>query len=67
MTSMAEPASFRRGSRTRPTAESDNDEMTPQTETLTNPADTAPTSTARSDNGFWADLFPGSDRKKDPS
>jgi hypothetical protein len=67
MTSMAEPARFRRGSRTRPTAVSDNNEMTPQTETLTNPADTGPTSTGRSDNGFWADLFPGSDRKKDPS
>jgi len=64
MASMAEPARFRRGSRTGPARVGDNDEMTPQTETVTNPADTAPTSDRGSDNGFWADLFPGSDRTK---
>jgi hypothetical protein len=64
---MAEPARFRRGSRTGPASVGDDDEMTPQTETVTSPADADPTIDRRSDNGFWADLFPGSDRTKDPT
>jgi hypothetical protein len=62
---MAEPARFRRGSRTGPAGVGDNEETAPQTETVTSPAETAPTNDRRSDNGFWADLFPGSDRTKD--
>jgi hypothetical protein len=34
-------------------------------EALTSPADTTSTSLRGADNGFWADLFPGSDRTKD--
>jgi hypothetical protein len=62
---MAEPSRFRRGSRTGPGNAGDIDEIAPQTETVTSPANTAPVSDGRSDNGFWADLFPGSDRTKD--
>ena len=65
MASMAEPARFRRGSRTRPGGLGDGDETVPQVETLTSPADTAPASPRRSENGFWADLFPSSDRTND--
>jgi hypothetical protein len=65
LTSMTEPARFRRGWRTGPANVGDNDELRPQTETVTSPADTAPATPRRSDNGFWADLFPGSDRTKD--
>jgi hypothetical protein len=65
ISSMAEPARFRRGSRTRPGEPSGNQESTPQVELLTSPADTAPGSSRGADNGFWADLFPGSDRTKD--
>ena len=62
---MAEPGRFRRGSRTGPGNAGDIGEIAPQTETVTSPADTAPVSDGRSDNGFWADLFPGLDRTKD--
>jgi hypothetical protein len=65
MTATAEPARIRRGSRTAPAGIADNDETAPQTETVTSPAETAPTNERQSDNGFWADLFPGSDRTKD--
>jgi hypothetical protein len=65
MSSMAEPARFWRGSRTRPGGRGDGDETVPQVETLTSPADTAPASPRRSENGFWADLFPSSDRTND--
>jgi hypothetical protein len=65
MASMAEPARFWRGSRTRPGGLGDGDETVPQVETLTSPADTAPASPRRSENGFWADLFPSSDRTND--
>ena len=34
----------------------------PQVETLTSPADTTSTVRRGADNGFWADLFPGSDQ-----
>ena len=63
--SMAEPARLWRGSRTGPGAAGEDDVMTPQSDTMTSPANAAPTSPGRSDNGFWADLFPGSDRTKD--
>ena len=65
MASMAGPSRFRRDSRIRPTSAGDEDETVPRTEALTSPADTTPPSHRRSDNGFWADLFPGSDRSKD--
>jgi hypothetical protein len=65
MAATAEPARFRRGSRTGPAGVGDDDEMASQTETVTSPAETAPTNDRRADNGFWADLFPGSDRTKD--
>jgi hypothetical protein len=65
ISSMAEPARFRRGSRSRQGGLGDNQESTPQAETLTSPADTASTNSRGTDNGFWADLFPGSDRTKD--
>ena len=65
MASMAEPARFWRGSRTRPGGLGDGDETVAQVETLTSPADTAPASPRRSENGFWADLFPSSDRSND--
>jgi hypothetical protein len=65
LTSIAEPARFRRGLRTEPANAGGNDESMPQTETGISPADTAPNTPRRSDNGFWADLFPGSDRTKD--
>jgi hypothetical protein len=63
--SMAEPARLWRGSRTGPAAAGEDDVMTPQSDTMTSPANAAPTSPGRSENGFWADLFPGSDRTKD--
>ena len=65
MAAMAELARFRRDSRRGPAASDDSDEMTPQAGILTSPAEPAPRSPRRSDNGFWADLFPGSDRTKD--
>jgi len=65
MTSVAEPTRFRRGSRTRTTDSGDNDEMAPQTETPASPPETALSNRPRGDNGFWADLLPGSDRTKD--
>jgi len=65
MTSVAEPTRSRRGSRTRTSDTADNDDSAPQPGMLTSPADTAPTSSRRTDNGFWADLFPSSDRTKD--
>ena len=63
--SMAEPARLWRGSRTGPGTAAEDDVMTPQSDTMTSPANAAPTSPGRSENGFWADLFPGSDRSKD--
>ena len=65
MTAVAEPTRFPRGSRTRTTDSGDNDEMAPQTETLASPPETALSNRPRGDNGFWADLLPGSDRTKD--
>ena len=67
ISSMAEPARMRRGSRTRPGDLEVNQESTPQVETLTSPADTSSSSSRGADNGFWADLFPGSDRTNDGS
>ena len=65
LSSMAEPVRFRRGSRTRLGGQGANQESTPQVETLTSPADTSSSNSVGPDNGFWADLFPGSDRTKD--
>ena len=65
ISSIAEPSRLRRGSRARLGGLGDNQESTPQVETLTSPADTASTNSRGADNGFWADLFPGSDRTKD--
>jgi hypothetical protein len=65
LSSMSEPARFRRGSRTRLGGHGGNQESTPQVETLTSPADTDSSGSHGADNGFWADLFPGSDRTKD--
>jgi len=67
MSSLAEPARFRRGLRPQPDGGGDGDESEPQIETITSPADTTSTGRRGSDNGFWADLFPGSDRTKDGS
>jgi hypothetical protein len=65
MSSIADPARFWRGSRARPEGpEGDNDSAS-HVEALTSPADTTSTSLSGADNGFWADLFPGSDRTKD--
>jgi hypothetical protein len=67
ISSIAEPARFRRGSHTRPGNLGANQESTAEAETLTSPADTASTGPRSANNGFWADLFPGSDRTKDGS
>ncbi len=65
ISSMAEPARSRRGARLRRGVLVGDDDSAPQVGTLTTPADTASTSGRGTDNGFWADLFPGSDRTKD--
>ncbi len=65
--SIAEPARFRRGSRTTPGDPEVDHESTPRAETLTSPANPHSTSQRGPENGFWADLFPGSDRSKDGS
>jgi hypothetical protein len=65
ISSITEPARFRRGSRAKPGGPGANQESKSQTETLTSPAETASTSARGTDNGFWADLFPGSDHTKD--
>jgi hypothetical protein len=65
LSAMAEPARFRRGSRTRLEEHGDNQAPAPQVETLTSPADTSSPRSPGAENGFWADLFPGSDRTKD--
>ena len=65
LSSMAEPARFRRSLRSHPGAVSDAGDSAPHAETLTSPADTTSTSRRGAENGFWADLFPGSDSTKD--
>jgi hypothetical protein len=67
MSSLAEPARFRRGLRSQPAGPERDDDSVPQVETITSPADTTSTGRRGADNGFWADLFPGSDRTKDRS
>jgi RNA polymerase subunit RPABC4/transcription elongation factor Spt4 len=66
MSSLAEPARFRRGLRSQP-AGPEGDDSVPQVETTTSPADTTSTGRRGAENGFWADLFPSSDRTKDGS
>ena len=65
MSSMAEPARFWRGSRPRPSRPDDDESPAPQVETVTSPADSSSDNLRGADNGFWADLFPGSGRSKD--
>ena len=65
MSSLAEPARFRRGLRSRPGEPGGDEESAPQAETLTSPADASSTGRRGGDNAFWADLFPGTDRTKD--
>jgi hypothetical protein len=65
MSSMADPARFWRGPRTRPSEPSDDDGSASQVETVTSPVDSGSASLREGDNGFWADLFPGSGRSKD--
>jgi hypothetical protein len=65
MSSMAEPDRFWRGSRSRRGGPVDNEGSAPQVETETSPADSTSTSLGGAENGFWADLFPGSGRSKD--
>jgi hypothetical protein len=67
MSSMAEPARFWRGSRPRRGESADDEGSAPQVETMTSPAGSTSTSPRAADNGFWADLFPGSGRSKDGS
>lgn len=67
LSSMAEPARLRRGFRPRSGDVENTEESTPRVETLTSPPDTAPNSPRKVENGFWADLFPSSDRSKDGS
>jgi hypothetical protein len=67
MSSLAEPARFRRGLRSRPDGPGAGDDSMAQVETIASPADTTSTGRRGADNGFWADLFPGSDRTKDGS
>jgi RNA polymerase subunit RPABC4/transcription elongation factor Spt4 len=62
---LAEPARYRRGSRSRAESPGADGDAVQQAETLTSPADTASTSRRGGDNGFWADLLPGSDRSQD--
>jgi hypothetical protein len=64
MSSLAEPARFRRGLRSRP-AGPEGDDSVPQVETTTSPADATSTGRRGVENGFWADPFPSSDRTKD--
>jgi RNA polymerase subunit RPABC4/transcription elongation factor Spt4 len=63
ISSMAEPTRFRRNSR--PGAIGDGADSAPHAESMTSPADTTSSSRRGPENGFWADLFPGSDRTKD--
>jgi RNA polymerase subunit RPABC4/transcription elongation factor Spt4 len=65
LSSMAEPTRFRRSLRSHPGAVSHAGDSAPHAETLTSPADTTSTSRRGAENGFWADLFPGSDSSKD--
>ena len=65
ISSIAEPARFRRGSHTRPGGLDESQQSTPQDERLTSPADTTSPNPRGADNGFWSDLFPGSNRTKD--
>lgn len=65
MASMADPGRLWRGTRTRPASAGDNEETASHTEALTSATETSPVKPRRSDNGFWADLFPGSDQSKD--
>ena len=67
MSSLTEPARFRRGTRSGVEGLGGDEDSAPQAETLTSPADTSSTGRRNVDNGFWADLFPGSDRSKDGS
>ena len=67
ISSMTEPSRILRGSRARSGGSGDIEDSTSQADTMTSPADTSSTSTQRTDNGFWADLFPSSDRTKDSS
>jgi hypothetical protein len=67
ISSIAEPARFRRGSRARPGSGGDGQDSAPHVETLTSPAETTSTNPRGPDNGFWADLFPGSNRTRDES
>jgi len=65
LSSMAEPARFRRSLRSQPGTVSDGDGSAQDGETLTSPGDTTSTIRRGAENGFWADLFPDSDRTKD--
>jgi hypothetical protein len=65
MSAVAEPARFWRGSRSRAGGPADDEGSAPQVDTMTSPADTTSTGPRGVDNGFWADLFPGSGRSKD--
>ena len=65
ISSAAEPARFRRGPDSAPVDFGEDERVAPQVETVTSPADTPPTAVHGASNGFWADLFPGSDRKND--
>ena len=65
ISSMAEPARFWRGSRPRPSRPDDDESPAPQVGTVTSPAASDSANLGGADNGFWADLFPGSGRSKD--
>jgi hypothetical protein len=65
MSSMAEPDRFWRGSRSRRGAPAADEGSASEVETETSPADSTSTTLRGADNGFWADLFPGSGRSKD--
>ena len=64
MAAMGELARFRRES-SRAAAAGDGDQSTSPTDALTSPADPEAPSPRRTENGFWADLFPNADRTKD--
>jgi len=66
MASLTEPVRSPRGGRSQAEGPGSGDRSVPQADTLTSsPEDATPTGRRGTDNGFWADLFPGSDRQKD--
>jgi hypothetical protein len=65
ISSMAEPDRIWQSSRSRRGGPAADEGSASQVETEASPADSTSASLRGADNGFWADLFPGSGRSKD--